>query len=354
MDAPFGCIGSRIHPVSIPFFYSAVHQEHAPAFELESGRIQPYAEQPQRAEILRERLLQSGQGVPAAPCPPAGLDALKAVHTPALLHYLAHRAEYLAPDQEYAYPEIFAVRPDLASLSINPRAADGYYCFDIYSPIGRGTWQAACASAGLALAAARQVRSGAPGAYALCRPPGHHAGPDSIGGYCYLNNAALAALELLPLGRVALLDIDYHHGNGTQTIFWDDPRVLFASLHGDPDFEYPYTLGRASETGGSRARDLTFNLPLPAGTRGAVYLAALEQILRRIEAFAPAALVVSLGLDTVAGDPSGTFALHVSEYRKIGQQIAALHLPTVLVQEGGYAFTLLADQIEQFFNGFLG
>ncbi len=272
---------------------------------------------------------------------------LETVHTPALLDFLAGRGGQLAPGQEYAYPEIFPIRAEMCA------GTDGCFAFDPYSPIGRETWTAAQASAGLALEGARAVLAGSPAALALCRPPGHHAGTDFYGGYCYLNNAALAARTLQARGRVAVLDVDYHHGNGTQSIFWDDAAVFTASIHGDPAFEYPSYSGFARETGGSQAQGGNLNLPLPAGTDGATYRAALERMLETARRFDPQTVVVSLGFDTAEADAVGTFRLRPLDFFALGQALAGLKRPTLFVQEGGYALEAIADLAEQFFSGFL-
>jgi acetoin utilization deacetylase AcuC-like enzyme len=215
----------------------------------------------------------------------------------------------------------------------------GWYAFDASTPIVAGTWDAALAAARCAMTAAALVAEGERAAYALCRPPGHHAGRATYGGYCYLNNAALAAQYLRDQGcmRVTVLDVDYHHGNGTQEIFWERGDVQFVSVHGTPDTEYPWFLGYADERGAGAGEGFTLNLPLPAGTGWEAYRAALVEAVEAIRRFEPDALVVSLGVDTFAADPISAFALEVRHYPLMGELLAGLGLPTVLVQEGGYA-----------------
>ena len=183
------------------------------------------------------------------------------------------------------------------------------------------------------------MAEGARAAFSLSRPPGHHAGADFFGGYCFLNNAALAAQHLRDAGmdRVAVLDVDYHHGNGTQAIFYDRPDVFFASLHGDPRTEYPFFLGYADETGAGKGDGANLNLPLPRGTDYAHWSDALEVALAAIERFGADALVVSLGVDTFAGDPISGFQLQSTDYLRMGERLQQMGLPTVLVFEGGYA-----------------
>jgi acetoin utilization deacetylase AcuC-like enzyme len=215
----------------------------------------------------------------------------------------------------------------------------GLFSYDAGSPLTSGTWQAARMGAFCALTAAAHVLRGERAAFALTRPPGHHAGMDFFGGYCFLNNAAIAAQALRDAGveRVAVLDIDYHHGNGTQAIFYDRADVLFTSLHGDPHTEYPYYLGHADERGADEGEGFNRNLPLPRGTGFAEWREALKEALRGIAAFKAGALVVSLGLDTFEGDPIAGFTLATPDYRRIGEDLAAAGLPTVFVFEGGYA-----------------
>jgi acetoin utilization deacetylase AcuC-like enzyme len=254
----------------------------------------------------------------------------------------------------YVYAGLFPVRPEMARVASNPVHPFGYYCFDPDTPIGKGTWEAALSSAGAAVAGAcLLLEGGARFAYALCRPPGHHAGSDFFGGYCYLNNAAIAAKRLQALGRVAIVDIDYHHGNGTQEIFWDDGQVFVGSLHADPDFAYPYYSGYADEVGGPEALDTITNVPLPAGTDGEAYLTALDRVLEQVSAFGPAVLVVSVGFDTYSGDPLSTFELEVGDYARIGDRLAQLECRTLFVQEGGYCLEALGTLAENLLSGFL-
>lgn len=213
---------------------------------------------------------------------------------------------------------------------------------------------AARAGAHCALSAAQQLVQGDRAAFALSRPPGHHAGADFFGGYCFLNNAALAAQHLRDAGmrKVAVLDVDYHHGNGTQAIFYDRPDVFFASLHGDPRTEYPFYLGHADETGSGAGLGCNLNIPLPRGTGFAAWFAALEHSLRSIAAFGAEALVVSLGMDTFAGDPISGFTLQSADYLRVGERLAAAGLPTVLVFEGGYAVAEVGVNAVNVLEGF--
>jgi len=219
-------------------------------------------------------------------------------------------------------------------------------------PIDENTWKAAVVSAHCAIAGARILRSGESHVYALCRPPGHHAGPDFFGGYCYLNNAAIAAQVLRENGeRVAILDIDYHHGNGTQAIFYAEPDVWYGSLHVDPDTDYPFFAGYADEVGIGAGEGTNWNVPLSPGTDQGRYLSALETLLVRLTAFKPQWLIVSAGFDTYIGDPIGTFQLTTSGFNKVGQRIRTLNVPTLVVQEGGYCVPDLGRNVAAFLKG---
>ena len=209
------------------------------------------------------------------------------------------------------------------------------------------TWLSAYWSAQSALSATEAVLNGNRAAFALCRPPGHHAGADYFGGYCFLNSAAIAAEAALAAGRrkVAILDIDYHHGNGTQDIFYARGDVLFVSIHADPATDYPFYWGHADETGEGEGEGATLNLPLPRGTRMPQFERALGQALERVAAFGAEMLILSFGADTYAGDPISHFAIETEDFPRIGTRIAALGLPTVIVMEGGYAVGALGQNV---------
>lgn len=221
----------------------------------------------------------------------------------------------------------------------NIEALLGFYSFDGGATFVEGTWDAIKSSHDVAITAAGLVNSGERAAFALCRPPGHHAGSNFAGGYCFINNAASAAQWFRDQGakRVTVLDVDYHHGNGTQEIFYDRPDVQVINLHGDPKTEYPFFLGHADEKGAGAGEGFTVNYPMPMGTAWNVWSEALDDACNRIAAYAPDALVVSLGVDTFERDPISKFKLKSEDYPKIGRRIAALGLPTLIVMEGGYA-----------------
>jgi acetoin utilization deacetylase AcuC-like enzyme len=228
------------------------------------------------------------------------------------------------------------------------------YTFDVCVPFVAGTWRAIRSAVDVALTGAALIGGGERVAFSLCRPPGHHASGDLAGGYCYLNNAAIAAAHHRKAGaaRVAILDVDYHHGNGTQRIFYDRSDVLFVSLHCRPEDEYPFLMGYGSETGAGKGEGFNVNLPMPRGTAYDVYGEALSAALSRIRAFGPDVLVVSLGVDTYKDDPVGGFRLDTADYPRIGEQIAALGLPTQFVMEGGYAMAALGANVAGVITGF--
>ncbi len=248
------------------------------------------------------------------------------------------------------YPYVFPIRrPDRKPKDLAVRA--GYYCIDTFTPLDKNAYNAACTAVDVALTAAGQLLKGKPVAYALCRPPGHHAETKTFGGFCYFNNAAIAANMLSKQGTVATLDIDFHHGNGTQTIFYERSDVLNVSIHGHPNTAYPYFSGFADETGSGQGLRYNLNLPLEENVGELVYLKTLTKALNRIEEFAPTFLVVSLGFDIMKGDPTGSFALTSESMRKIGTAIGYMNMPTLVVQEGGYNLQNLKTGAIAFFSG---
>ncbi len=335
--------------------YAEAHRGHVGRSELRDGVVQRSIEGPSRADVVLAALRATDLGPIQAPVVDDD-GAILAVHAPGYVAFLgtawaAWRAVHGDRDAlPLAWP-VPGLRP------VEPRHIDGrlgFYAFDAGTPITAGTWAAARAAAMSAATAADLVAGGDAAAFALTRPPGHHAAEALYGGYCYLNNAAIAAERLRAAGaaRVAVLDIDYHHGNGTQAIFEARSDVLFVSLHADPRDEFPYFSGYADETGRGAGAGFTVNLPLPLGTDAAVFGAALAEAMRRIAAFEAAALVVSLGVDTVAGDPLGTFRLERDDFRRIGTALAGLARPTVFVLEGGYAVDRMGGAVAALLTAF--
>jgi len=229
----------------------------------------------------------------------------------------------------------------------------GRYSFDATSPFVAGSWQAIRTSANIALTGAELITAGDRLAFSACRPPGHHATEKYCGGYCYLNNNSLAAQSLLDGGaaRVAILDVDYHHGNGTQSIFYERDDVLTISLHADPKVEYPFFLGYADEPGSGQGHGFNVNYPLPFGTAWDSYRGALADALDKLRKFSPDALVVALGLDTFAGDPTTFFEITTDDFSRMGAAISTLELPTLVVLEGGYSVDWIGENTVRFLGG---
>ena len=328
------------------------------------GRLVDCHETPDRlthvlAELQRRGIGPLQAGVDAG----AALDsALARIHTPRYLHFLAHAwDDWVALDpanaERDALPSVWPA-PGMCRevLPDNFAARLGLFAFDAGTPLTAGSWAAARGGAACAISAAEAVLvAGERGsAFALTRPPGHHAGADFLGGYCFLNNAAVAVQAQRDGGveRVAVLDVDYHHGNGTQSIFYDRADVLTVSIHGDPRTEYPFFLGHADERGAGAGTGFNLNLPLPRGTGFTRWREALRLGLQAIDAFGAQALVVALGVDTFEGDPISGFALKSADYLLLGQDIAGAALPTVFVFEGGYAVAEVGVNTANVLEGF--
>ena len=323
-------------------FYSDDHRGHAGAKEFHLGEMVPIHEKPARLDMVLDRLRASGLGE-IAPPKSFGNEAILAVHAADYVGFLAEAWDlWVAEDSaagEFALPFTFAGRGMSQRIPRSIHGKLGHYAFDLAAPFLPGTWRAIRSAVDVALTGQQEVAGGARAAFSLCRPPGHHAMADMAGGYCYLNNAAIAAQAFRDQGaaKVAVLDVDYHHGNGTQSIFYGRPDVLFVSLHGDQEQEYPYYLGYADEIGAGAGAGANFNFPLPWGTGWETYGAALQAGLELVRGYAPEALVVSLGVDTFKDDPISHFKLENDDYLRIGEAIAGLGLPTHFVMEGGYA-----------------
>lgn len=333
---------------------------HQPPQFLVRGQAKPVPEKPERVGAVLEALIQRGDTLIEAP--DAGPSARAAVHSPDYLAFLetAHSRWMALPDASSAVIPNVHRGPDMVSYPVGIVGQAGYHMSDTACPIAGGTWAATKAASDCAVAAVRAVASGSvDAAYALARPPGHHAGRDLAGGFCYLNHAAIAAQEALHLlaaqgkaPRVAVLDVDVHHGNGTQAIFWERDDVFFVSIHADPQDFYPYMAGYAHERGAGRGEGFNLNMPLPFGSTEETFLNAVDQALAAIARFAPSALILSLGFDTFKGDPLAAFGVSTEGFGLLGQAIAKAALPTVLVQEGGYAVDHLAANLTSFLGGF--
>jgi acetoin utilization deacetylase AcuC-like enzyme len=321
--------------------YSDAHRYQNAEFELIDGKLLPPFENPRRADMVLAQVQAAELGA-VLPAQPFELDPILRVHDLGYITFLQTAwSAWVAAHGEYdALPLNWATRTMRHDRI--PEAIDGqlgYYSFDAGTPITAGTWRASLAAAQVALTAQSQIVQGASSAFALCRPPGHHAAKDFYGGYCFLNNAAIAAQAFRDAGaaRVAILDVDYHHGNGTQAIFYDRADVFFLSLHGDPSLEYPYFLGYEDEMGEGEGEGFNQNYPLPWGTNWLTYREVLQDAIQQIKTYSPDVLVVSLGVDTFEKDPISKFQLTMEDYPKIGEAIAEVNRPTLFVMEGGYA-----------------
>lgn len=336
--------------------YSDDHRLQDGKSELIDGKLMPCFEMPKRADIVIARVRDQKLGEVVGPRD-FGLDPVKRVHRPRFVEFLRGAwDEWVTEHGAYdALPLTWAARG--MRSDVIPEAIDGrlsYYSIDAGTPITAGTWTAITTSANVALTGTALVDAGERAVFALCRPPGHHAGSDFYGGYCFFNNAAVAAQEFRESGadRVAILDVDYHHGNGTQEIFYLRPDVFTVSIHADPRQEYPFFLGHADETGAAAGEGFHLNLPLRWGSAWDAYKAAMDTATARIRDYGADALVISLGVDTFEKDPISKFKLKHDDYLKIGRMIAGLGLPTLFVFEGGYAVEELGVNAVNVLQGF--
>jgi acetoin utilization deacetylase AcuC-like enzyme len=333
--------------------YSPEHERHQPTTFIRRGAVVANPEVAARAATLLAAVRDGGHRILA---PDAfGAGPREAVHTRDYLEFLATihaRWQTLAGAAEEVVPNIHPGR-HMARRPIGLAGLVGYHTADTACPIGAGTWEAAIASADVAVHAAALVRDGARVAYGLCRPPGHHAYADMAGGFCYLNNAAIAAEYLRgSRARIAILDIDVHHGNGTQGIFYERADVFFVSLHADPADYYPFFAGYADERGAGAGLGYNLNLSLAPGSGDGEMLATLDTALAAIRRYGPEALVVSLGFDASEHDPLGILKVTGAGFAEIARRIAGADLPTVLIQEGGYMSAALGDNLARFLVAF--
>ncbi len=337
-----------------------LHVLHDPRTEIEQSGMHPPWEHVGRAEAIRSTLAADPRFTVVASSA-WGLDLVRAVHEPGLVRFLAEAwAEYqvVNPGTLDVIPDVFyrpglrrGMTPAVEPASINGRL--GWWCFETTTPLTETTFRAACGAVDAAVTAAAVVLGGERAVYALCRPPGHHATTSNYGGYCFFNNAAIAAQHIVAItgAKVSVLDVDYHHGNGTQEIFYDRGDVQYVSLHGDPVRAYPFTIGFADETGTGAGLGATLNLPLAADVGDDDYLDVLDRACAAVAAFAPDVLIVSLGLDTFVTDPICDLALTTDGFARCGALVGSLALPTVVVQEGGYDVAALGNNVRAWLTG---
>ena len=338
-------------------FVSDKHTLHFPRFELSDGELVEPFEKPSRVEYILNRLSDRQFNDVVSP-EAIDLNAVRRLHDPGFLDFLEHAWDewQQAGNTNDVIPTSFPVRRmpgQRPPNNIDGKA--GYYALAAETSITEGTWEAVQSSCASAQSAQRQVAGGADAAFALCRPPGHHAASDLFGGYCFLNNAAVVAemFRVDGVAKVAVLDIDFHHGNGTQDIFYKRDDVFFASLHGHPEDAFPYFSGYADEVGESVGDACNANYPLRPGTAYDAWSAALEDALKRIQRFGAEALVISLGVDAFKEDPISFFKLESGDFTRAGQAIATLKLPTVFIMEGGYAIEAIGVNTVNVLEGFL-
>jgi acetoin utilization deacetylase AcuC-like enzyme len=333
------------------------HRLHHGTHELIGGQLVPPVEDPSRLDqiIAHLRKVQFGEVIGPRDF---GLDPIRRVHTERFIDFMrtAHAEWCKVHGDTDALPLCW---PSRTFQQIEPETIDGrlsYFSFDAGTPITSGTWLAITSAVNVAMTGVELIRQGEHAVFALCRPPGHHAAGDLYGGYCFFNNAAIAAQALIDRGaeRVVILDVDYHHGNGTQAIFYDRADVLYLSLHAHPAEEFPFFLGYANETGVGRGEGFNRNFPMRRGTEWLAYRESLKSALAFITDFAPDVLIVSLGVDTFEKDPISHFKLRSDDYLELGSRIGRLSLPTLFVMEGGYAVDEICINVVNVLTSFEG
>jgi acetoin utilization deacetylase AcuC-like enzyme len=333
--------------------YSDKHVSHDPQFFLVRGQVKRTTEQPERAVRLLKGL-HDGQHTIVAPTE-FGQGPRARVHSAEYLRFLEEGWDEWTKLADYGAEMIANFHPNRVAGAYPTHIIGklGWHTADTACPIGPGTYAGACASTDVAATAAQMVLDGEDAVYALCRPPGHHAYRDMAGGFCFMNNSAIAAEHLRQKHeRVVILDVDVHHGNGTQGIFYERPDVLTVSIHADPVGYYPFVWGYAHERGEGNGLGANLNIPLPIGTGDDGYIEAMQSAAKTIKAFAPTALVVALGLDASEKDPLAALKVTTAGFARIGAELAQLGLPTVLVQEGGYLSDILGANLTSTLKGF--
>ncbi|MFT5706098.1 MAG: acetoin utilization deacetylase AcuC-like enzyme [Oceanospirillaceae bacterium] len=332
------------------------HHQHAGAKEMRYDKMIPMSDTPERIDLILHALQKAGFN-DLIKAQHYDLTAVYKIHDTAFVSFLESaydlwKAEF-GPDS-FATAYTFGMRGMAQHPNASVHSMLAYYTFDVCVPFVEGTYKAIRSAVNVALTGVDLILAGERSVFSLCRPPGHHASQDLAGGYCYLNNVAIAAQAYLDAGKskVAILDVDYHHGNGTQRVFYERDDVFFVSLHASPIAEYPFLMGYPQETGAGAGEGFNLNLAMDKGTEFAEYVVQLEFALAQIAKYQPDILLISLGVDTYIDDPVGGFKLLTEDYLKMGALIAQCNLPTHFVMEGGYAFAALGSNVTNVISGF--
>ena len=329
--------------------YSDDHRLHVPYYESGDRAGGSHPEVPERANIIVQTLGEHGR-YSITPPVPHDLDRIDRVHSPAYREFLERLCSELDP-HEIFIPAGLTSNPDILKGD-HLKEMCGYYAFGQDTPLCRGTYRAAIASVNAALTGADALRAGDSAVYALCRPPGHHAEKEKLGGFCYFNNCVIAAEELVKEGKVLILDVDFHHGNGTQHLTYHRDDIVYISIHGDPSFTYPSISGWEEEKGEGKGLNCNINHPLPPGTDGNTYLEIVDRVAEEILACKPVFMVISIGFDTYRDDPISHFRLEKEDIHLTAKKLAALKIPTLIVQEGGYCLQELGNLAIAFLSPF--
>ncbi|MBP7653331.1 histone deacetylase family protein [Candidatus Dependentiae bacterium] len=327
------------------------HTLHNPLSEVYMQQIVPYSENSKRAENIFNEISKLKNIVIKTPVR-CTRKMLFEIHSADYINYIKQISGMAIDEDDYRTPYVIPLKSKRSKLSTSKIDNVADYSMDVTTPIGKFTYQSAVHSADIAYTGAQNLIKGEKIVYSLCRPPGHHAEQSRCGGYCYINNAAIAASFLSKQSKVTLLDIDYHHGNGSQEIFYNRNDVQYISIHANPKYDYPYYTGFSDETGAGKGKRFNLNIPLEKNTSDKQYLSALNIALNKILKFNPGFLLVSLGVDTYENDPVGGFKLSKNVFQEIGQNIFQLNLPTLIIQEGGYNTSEIGLLVKNFLKGF--
>lgn len=333
--------------------YSPLEKLHHPTYEWNFGKLVKYPEKNIRAEIIKDEVIKRGMESMIIEPTEYDISNIKNVHAPDMVDHIKSCEDL--KDDEGVFPHIFPYRDYTPKFNQHPRInlrKAGYYCFDVGIEIEKNTFKAAKAAADSALTGADLILSKQERhVFAMCRPPGHHAGYNHFGGYCIFCNAAIAGYKLMQMGRVAILDVDFHHGNGIQDIFYEIPDVLYVSLHGDPSINYPYFSGFEEEVGEKLGIGANYNIPLKPGTGDKEYSEYLMKAIKKIDSFGPDVLILSLGLDIFEGDPLSDIGVSSSFFKEIAVTVSRLGVPVLGILEGGYDMSHLAVNGANFIEG---